>query len=273
MSSAAVSDSRSAPGFVVPARASRRRHLIRVPRVRLLGIRFAGRERGEDVLDEPHAVRPLLGRQHRKCARDRRLPDGERLGVYQYPETFQDSQRFRNDVGLRKGWLRHRVEDPDEQLRVRVRPHLDLVEGRKCLVGTPGRHGTLQREGDAIALVRRELREGAQRALHRTASEVRDDLARRIEEGLERVDLDRTGGGHEERCHAVARLVSMTRFIDLAQMNMQFLESCTPGYYNNEGRPAARSVRNGFYGAGSPAFIRLLEEWRARGDLNGLELA
>ena len=61
--------------------------------------------------------------------------------------------------------------------------------------------------------------------------------------------------------------------IDLAQMNMQFLESCTSGYYNNEGRPAARSVRNGFYGAGSPAFIRLLEDWRARGDLNGLELA
>jgi hypothetical protein len=46
-----------------------------------------------------------------------------------------------------------------------------------------------------------------------------------------------------------------------------------PGYYNNEGRPAARSVRNGFYGAGSPAFIRLLEDWRARGDLNGLEPA
>jgi cyclohexanone monooxygenase len=61
--------------------------------------------------------------------------------------------------------------------------------------------------------------------------------------------------------------------IDLAQMNLQFLESCTPGYYNNEGKPAARGVRNGFYGAGSPAFIRLLEEWRARGDLAGLETA
>jgi cyclohexanone monooxygenase len=61
--------------------------------------------------------------------------------------------------------------------------------------------------------------------------------------------------------------------VDLAQMNVQFLESCTPGYYNNEGKPAARSVRNGFYGAGSPAFIRLLEEWRQRGDLAGLDLA
>ena len=61
--------------------------------------------------------------------------------------------------------------------------------------------------------------------------------------------------------------------VDLSQMSMQFLETCTPGYYNNEGRPAARSVRNGFYGGGSPAFIRVLEVWRARGDLDGLELS
>ncbi len=61
--------------------------------------------------------------------------------------------------------------------------------------------------------------------------------------------------------------------VDLSQMSATFLESCTPGYYNNEGKPAERSVRNGFYGGGSPAFIKLLEEWRARGDLAGLELA
>ena len=61
--------------------------------------------------------------------------------------------------------------------------------------------------------------------------------------------------------------------VDLSQMSRSFLESCTPGYYNNEGKPAELSARNAFYGAGSPAFIRLLEEWRARGDLAGLELS
>jgi cation diffusion facilitator CzcD-associated flavoprotein CzcO len=61
--------------------------------------------------------------------------------------------------------------------------------------------------------------------------------------------------------------------VDLSQMNLKFLEACTPGYYNNEGKPAERSARNGSYGAGSPAFIRVLEEWRADGDLAGLELA
>jgi cyclohexanone monooxygenase len=61
--------------------------------------------------------------------------------------------------------------------------------------------------------------------------------------------------------------------VDLSQMSLAFLESCTPGYYNNEGRPAERSVRDGFYGGGSPAFIRILEAWRERGDLAGLEIS
>lgn len=60
--------------------------------------------------------------------------------------------------------------------------------------------------------------------------------------------------------------------VDLAQMNRSFLESCTPGYYNNEGQPALASVRNGSYGAGSIAFIEVLEAWRAAGDLAGLDL-
>jgi cyclohexanone monooxygenase len=60
--------------------------------------------------------------------------------------------------------------------------------------------------------------------------------------------------------------------IELAQNNLSFLESCTPGYYNNEGKPAERSGQNGFYGGGCIAFIELLENWRAEGTLAGLEL-
>jgi cyclohexanone monooxygenase len=60
--------------------------------------------------------------------------------------------------------------------------------------------------------------------------------------------------------------------VDLAISRMDFLESCTPGYYNNEGRPSARSSRDGVYGGGSIAFTRMWEEWRAKGDLEGLEL-
>ena len=60
--------------------------------------------------------------------------------------------------------------------------------------------------------------------------------------------------------------------VDLSRLNLDFLESCTPGYYNNEGRPRERSARNAFYGAGPVAFFWLLAEWRREGSLRGLEL-
>jgi cyclohexanone monooxygenase len=61
--------------------------------------------------------------------------------------------------------------------------------------------------------------------------------------------------------------------IRLARLGQSFLEECTPGYYNNEGKPGERSGQNGFYGGGSVAFFQLLREWRNAGELRGLELA
>ena len=61
--------------------------------------------------------------------------------------------------------------------------------------------------------------------------------------------------------------------IRLAQNNLRFLEACTPGYYNNEGRPADRSAQNSSYGAGPVAFFALLDAWRREGSLAGLDLA
>ncbi|MFM8946120.1 MAG: flavin-containing monooxygenase [Actinomycetota bacterium] len=60
--------------------------------------------------------------------------------------------------------------------------------------------------------------------------------------------------------------------INMSQFNQRFLESCTPGYYNNEGKPADRAVQNGSYGAGPVAFVGVLEKWRAEGSLAGLAL-
>jgi len=51
-----------------------------------------------------------------------------------------------------------------------------------------------------------------------------------------------------------------------------FLEECTPGYYNNEGKPAERSLQDANYGAGSPAFFKVLEDWREEGLMRGLDL-
>ncbi len=52
----------------------------------------------------------------------------------------------------------------------------------------------------------------------------------------------------------------------------KFLEQCTPGFYNNEGRASAVADRNAPYGAGPIAFIELLRAWREADDFAGLEL-
>jgi cyclohexanone monooxygenase len=54
--------------------------------------------------------------------------------------------------------------------------------------------------------------------------------------------------------------------------NREFLESCTPGYYNNEGRPGeGNGLADEQFGGGSIAFFDLIHAWRARGDFQGIE--
>lgn len=63
------------------------------------------------------------------------------------------------------------------------------------------------------------------------------------------------------------------KIMSLAIMRQKFQEECTPGYYNNEGKPSALAARNGSYGAGSMAFIKVIEQWRDEGGLQGLSLS
>jgi cation diffusion facilitator CzcD-associated flavoprotein CzcO len=60
--------------------------------------------------------------------------------------------------------------------------------------------------------------------------------------------------------------------ISLARSNEKFQADCTPGYYNNEGQPEGRSLQNANYGKGSPAFFKVLDEWRKEGLMKGLEV-
>lgn len=48
---------------------------------------------------------------------------------------------------------------------------------------------------------------------------------------------------------------------------------CTPGYYNNEGRPMGRRERLNMagYPAGPVAYFQYIERWRTKGDFEGLE--
>ena len=61
--------------------------------------------------------------------------------------------------------------------------------------------------------------------------------------------------------------------VKLAVGRRPFLEACTPGYYNNEGRDLdMRIMRNNPYWRGPMAYVRLLERWRADGSMPGFEL-
>jgi cyclohexanone monooxygenase len=52
-----------------------------------------------------------------------------------------------------------------------------------------------------------------------------------------------------------------------------FLEECTPGYYNREGKGTGGNMQNSPYAPGINAFNALLEEWRNQGDLAGMTLS
>ena len=60
---------------------------------------------------------------------------------------------------------------------------------------------------------------------------------------------------------------------DKARLGERFYRECTPGYYNNEGKLGnPNGFFAGMYGAGPVVFFRLLEDWRADGQLEGVEL-
>ena len=61
----------------------------------------------------------------------------------------------------------------------------------------------------------------------------------------------------------------------LSVMNRAFLEACTPGYYNQEGKigeGAPGGLAGESYGPGLNPFNALLAAWREKGDLEGLEI-
>jgi cation diffusion facilitator CzcD-associated flavoprotein CzcO len=49
-------------------------------------------------------------------------------------------------------------------------------------------------------------------------------------------------------------------------------KTCTPGYYNREGKADARTRQGSFFFGGPTEYADILERWRAKGDLEGLEI-
>ncbi|KAF2118741.1 hypothetical protein BDV96DRAFT_568410 [Lophiotrema nucula] len=60
--------------------------------------------------------------------------------------------------------------------------------------------------------------------------------------------------------------------VESTALRHEFFKECTPGYYNNEGKPSTTAARNATYGQGSPAFLKILTGWRKDNKLAGLDL-
>ena len=59
-----------------------------------------------------------------------------------------------------------------------------------------------------------------------------------------------------------------------AMNNQDFLESCTPGYYNNEGKPEKGfGLAGELYGGGPVEFHDLIKRWRESGEMKGLRFS
>ena len=81
---------------------------------------------------------------------------------------------------------------------------------------------------------------------------------------------------HQHRrveANPVAEAEWVETIIEKARLGVRFFEECTPGYYNNEGKPGERAGQNSQYGGGPIEFFKLLENWRADGNLEGLDLS
>jgi cyclohexanone monooxygenase len=86
------------------------------------------------------------------------------------------------------------------------------------------------------------------------------------------IDRARSGGASRVEVTSEGEAGWVQQCLDKARDAGDFLENCTPGYYNNEGRTGERSAQDGFYGGGPVDFFHVLRQWRDEGAMAGLEL-
>ncbi len=84
---------------------------------------------------------------------------------------------------------------------------------------------------------------------------------------LVRQVLDRGATSIEASAEAEAAYVDL---VSAPGPMRKYQESCTPGYYNVEGKNTGQSFIDNQYPEGPVPFFRMLEAWRKKGDLEGL---
>jgi cation diffusion facilitator CzcD-associated flavoprotein CzcO len=90
-------------------------------------------------------------------------------------------------------------------------------------------------------------------------------------------ELIRHAKSQEARCiepTAEAEAEWVATIKEKAMNNQDFLEACTPGYYNNEGKPEKGfGLAGELYGGGPVEFHELIRKWREAGEMKGLRFS
>jgi cation diffusion facilitator CzcD-associated flavoprotein CzcO len=110
-----------------------------------------------------------------------------------------------------------------------------------------------------------------QNALTANFPHMLEEQARHISE------LIRHAKSQEARCiepTAEAEAEWVATIKEKAMNNQDFLEACTPGYYNNEGKPEKGfGLAGELYGGGPVEFHDLIRKWREEGEMKGLRFS
>jgi hypothetical protein len=94
-----------------------------------------------------------------------------------------------------------------------------------------------------------------------------NEQAKQIAHVIERAQRD---GLRAVEVTAAAETDWVETIIARSAISADFVEQCTPGYYNNEGHPSAASRQNGFFFGTPLEFCEILAQWRADGSMPGL---
>ncbi|MBV2156772.1 neopentalenolactone/pentalenolactone D synthase [Kitasatospora sp. SUK 42] len=109
----------------------------------------------------------------------------------------------------------------------------------------------------------------AQSGLHVNAPYMLNEQSRHLAHVLAAA---RKRGHRVVEASAAAEREWVEEILRLANRNLDYAELCTPGLFNNEGRPGELHLLNASYGGGSVAFVDILRRCREDDVLAGIEL-
>jgi cyclohexanone monooxygenase len=124
----------------------------------------------------------------------------------------------------------------------------------------------VQTHGFPNFLFMRQAQSGSSYNYTHTADEQTKHIAYIVAESLRR------GYGAVEPT-AEAEQAWVDEIVNNAGLRKGFMDVCTPGYYNFEGKYGIKVARNEFYIGGPKAYNDLLENWREEGHMKGLEVS